>query len=534
MLKGFYIEEKSKKIDKYIIFTALLMLLIIPIISYKYESLSISPIVMDNYYATGMKMDVFNFYKSLILYIGSGVIFSLFVYKVLYLDYKFKENKINIAVGIFAVGIILAAIFSDYKGIALLGNFDRHEGALAWFSYLMVFFVIYNIDIKIKYLKLFYVALYPFLIINAVLGVLNLYGYNVLKYDFIQMILGRNIGGTLWTTLYNQNFSSGICGVIFSLGFMYLLLESNIKKNIFIIIGNLLSFTIVLTSLSTSGFLAIVLSVPLVLIVAFKFSEKKKIVIDIIITMSINSMIFSILNYKDPSVFKESLGIFVQINQISNLIIPSIIILFVSALFVFKFTNKKKVLNYTIIATIVCICGSYTIYSYTLNKEAKAAEKNPKVSIVRMQDTALFQKLEIMSNGRAIIWQETIKLINKKPLVGQGFDTLPYTLDNDKQEGIYEKITIDKPHNIFLTVLYGSGIIGLLGFVGILIYIIRKSTYNLIDNKEDKIVYICLIGVVAYLVQGMLNDTFVGTSIIFWIIAGIGVNKLTSKDIINK
>lgn len=532
MLQQYYQEEKIRKIDFCILSIILLMILIIPSIVLKKETLSVSPVVMDNFYSSGTKTDLFNFYKSIFLYIGTAIISSLFIYKVIYLKQELKYIKLNVYVTIFIVAIAISTLFSEYKNISLLGNFDRNEGALAWVCYMSIFFILYNIKIEKKYFKYFYFVLYPFLIINSFLGIMTIYGVNVLENNIIQTIIGGkgDIGGTLWTTLYNPNFSSGICGVIFSLGFMYLLLSNNYKEKVAILIGNTLSFIIVLTSLSVSGFISIVVTLPLTLIVAWRFSDKKNIFMYSIATLVINSIVFYILNQKNPKIFKESLGIFVQINQISSLIIPLCILLFIAIIFIIRKLDKKKILNYFISIILICMTGAYLIYSFVLDKESRAIEQNTNLNIVRMQDTDLYKKLDVISSYRVTIWQETIKLINNKPLLGHGFDTFPYTLNHDKQEGVYENKTIDKPHNILLTIGYGSGIFGFIGFVGIMLYLIMKSLYSLIESKENKIVYICLIGIIAYLVQGILNDTLIGTSIIFWIICGICANVLILND----
>lgn len=155
MLSKFYKEEKIERTDRYIMYVIIAMLLIIPIITYKYISKVNSPIPMDNPFGTGIKADVFNFYKVMILYLGTGMIFSLFVYKSTILKDAIKFEKINVLLVILSIGIIGSVLFSPYKNIALMGNFDRHEGAIAWFCYLTILFILYNTKIENKYFKTF-------------------------------------------------------------------------------------------------------------------------------------------------------------------------------------------------------------------------------------------------------------------------------------------------------------------------------------------------------------------------------------------
>lgn len=531
MLNKFYIEEKSERIDKYITLITLFMLLVIPILSYKYESISVSPVVMNNYYGTGMKSNIFNFYKSIALYIGSGSILSLFIYKVLYLEQNLKKSKVNIAVLIFIVAICLSAFFSEYKSIALMGNFDRNEGSIAWICYLTIFFVLYNINIEEKYFKYFYYTLIPFLIINVFLGISNLYGYNLLESSFIQTILGgnRTLGGILWTTLYHYNFMSGIAAVMFGVSLVYLFLEKNSKEKIILFLGTIMSFTLILTSNSIGGFLTVLLLVFIIPPIVYKFVDKKELIKWSGALFILCGFIYIILNSKNPMVYNETFRLFEKINNISKIIIPSLIVLYIGILFILSKVDKKKFFKNSLIIVLSLVTVSVSIYSYNIEKENKAIESSSnKSSIVRMNDNDIFKRINEMSTDRLNIWTKTIDLINDKPLLGHGFDTFPYIfISNDIDNGYstYGEI-IDKPHNWYLSISYGCGLIGLIGLLSIIIYILRGAIYNFIDGNEDKYIYIYSIGCIAYAIQGMFNDSLVGTSIIFWIFAGIYINRL--------
>lgn len=535
MLQKFYNEEKLERINKYTLYILLFMMLMIPIVTYKYITMSYSPKFMNNFYRTGEKTDVFNFFKTLILYVSTAGIFGMFMYRVIELKEEIKKSKLNIFLGIFAVGIVLSAFISDYKDIALFGNFDRHEGALAWFCYITIFFVLYNIEIEEKYYKLFYFMLIPFLVINSILGVLNLYGINILQSKVVQFIIGGHgtIQGQLWTTLYNPNFSGGIAGVIFSISFIYLLLEEDRSKKLTILLGTILSFIIVLTSKSVSGFITVVATLPLVLLIGWKFSKKKDAAIWSIVTMATNVAILIFMSKYDHIVYDETIGIFDKINGISPFIIPIILFAGIFIIILSKCINPKKVFMSIVIifSSALLILGIFYYRAVENIEKQLAMDKNA----ITFQDSDWFDKLDTMSNGRIPIWTEVLKVINDKPVLGHGFDTLPYVLDHNQYqakqvEKIGSIVTVDKPHNMILEIFYGSGLIGLVGFIGIIWYLIKKAFYNYADNVNDKFLYISIIGVISFLIQGMLNDTFVGTSIILWIFAGICANRLTVQS----
>ncbi|RDY23279.1 hypothetical protein CHF27_009040 [Romboutsia maritimum] len=534
MLNKYYAESKIELINKIIMFISLFMLGIIPIIMYKHISISYSPVFLNNSYATGEKLDIFNFYKTMTLYLGTGAIFTLFMYKVVALKEEIKVNKLNIIVLILAVGIMLSSLLSEYKDIALFGNFDRYEGSLAWFCYLTIFFALYNMDIEEKYYKFFYFILFPFLIINTILSVVKVFGFDVLQLKFVQAMIGANgaAGGEFFTTLYHFNFGSAAGAVIFSVSFMYLLLEEDKKRKILLLVGTVLSFTMTISLISSGGFITMLLITPIILVLGFRFTDDKKSVFKwTCIMIDINAVISIILMKINSKVYEESFAILVKMHKISPIIIPLVIFIFGSLLIFMKFINEKKFFNTVSIVTVVFLSISIFLYSHNLNKENKLIEENSQTSIVRMRDKEIFKKINEMSTDRLNIWTKTIDLINDKPIVGHGFDTFPYVfLSTDKDGGIstYGEV-IDKPHNWYISMAYGSGLIGLIGLIGVIFYLIRGFYYNCIDKENDKYLYVFAIGMIAYVIQGLFNDSFVGTSILFWTFSGLCANKIIRK-----
>lgn len=533
MLSKYYEQEKIEKINKIIIFVLLAMLCIVPIITFKYISNSYSPVFMNNLYTTGVKIDVFNFYKSIVLYLGTGIIFTLFMYKIVVLKDEIRESKLNILMLILALGIIISPLVSSYKDIALMGNFDRHEGAIAWFCYLIILFVLYNTKIDEKYFKTFYFALVPFLIINVVLSVSKTFGNDLINNSIVQTLIGGNgeLEGQFFTTLYHYNFASGVAAVIFSSSYMYMLLEKDVKKKSSILIVASLSFAMLLAMISNGGFITIVILIPIIITLACRLADKKSVITWSAILLVINAIIYFILNNQNANVYEESVALFAKLNSISVLIIPTIIALFVAILLIMKFVNKKKFFNISlsimVVGTLMCV----SLYALNLNNQNKVLEQNPNASIVRIQDTSIYNKLNEISTDRLNIWTKTLDLINDKPLFGYGFDTFPYVfISNDDNGGLstYGEI-IDKPHNWYLSVTYGSGLIGLIGLIGVIIYIMKGVFDNVVDKIDDKYIYVFGIGSIAYAVQGMFNDSLVGTSIIFWIFAGLSLNLLKNE-----
>lgn len=513
-------KEKIKQVDKCITIAATIMLCIIPLLMYRYDAVSYSPILVGNSYATGERTDVFNFYKTISIIVSSCVLLGLLIHKMVRYNYEIKKTKLNYVVLLFAIAIVLSPIVSKYTDIALYGNVDRYEGAAAWFSYLSIFFVLYNTKIEAKFYKYFYLALIPFIVINLLMSILHLMGVNLLDYEIINNLLGGELSGYLSTTLYHPNFGSAMSAVVFCVSFMYLLLEKNIKIKVLLLITTIASFAMLLAMISSGGFVTTLIVLPILIVMAIRLTNIKNVLVWSGVTLISNCIVYLSLSKLDERVYAESFALISKINGISKFIIPVAIIGFVGIVFILKFVNRKKVFDIVLGLTVVCTLVFGVAASNVIEKEMALVKENP-----------IYQKINEMSTDRINIWMKTIDLINDKPLLGHGFDTLPYVIyeeDEDKGVSTYGEF-IDKPHNWYLTVAYGSGLLGLTGLIAILAYIMRGLFYDLSDKIQNKYIYIFGIGVLAYAVQGLSNDSLGGTSIMFWIIAGLCASQLSKS-----
>ncbi|MGL5506779.1 MAG: O-antigen ligase family protein, partial [Paraclostridium sp.] len=254
---------------------------------------------------------------------------------------------------------------------------------------------------------------------------------------------------------------------------IYLMLEKNKKRKILILLCSMLSFIVVLVSLSLSGFLTLIVISPIAILISTKYEQRKNIIKWSAILIVSNALVFTILYSHNNRVYNETFGFFERIINI-----------------------KSESLN-------------------IWNKDD--------------EETTAFEKLDSLSTGRMHIWKQTLKLIKERPLFGYGFDTLPYTIDHDDIEN--GNIFIDKPHNWYLTVWYGCGVFGLIGLLGIIVWIVLETIKLYINGIDNKMLYVTAFGVVAYSFQGLFNDSFIGTSIFFWIYAGLCSNIIISYKI---
>lgn len=100
----------------------------------------------------------------------------------------------------------------------------------------------------------------------------------------------------------------------------------------------------------------------------------------------------------------------------------------------------------------------------------------------------------ITLNSRTIIWKYAINLIEKRPLLGYG-------VLSDEAIKNYALYGTDHCHNIFIEILFRTGIIGCVCYF----YYLFKPFKSMMIKKEDKEFQILLIVMIALLVIGFMD-----------------------------
>jgi hypothetical protein len=499
-------QEEIKKIDRFLMMGLLFIIIVVPLVVRLKMIDFTSPTLSEfEFLNSGKKADVFTYYKKVIL-VGMTVILSLcFLYKVYILNYKMKNTKLNIILSLLLVSIVTSTLLSSEKTIALFGMYNRSEGALTYICYIVLLFIAANITYSERAIKWFLYGLFPFTIINTVLGLLNFYGYNVLENNFVTKLVYSSLpkgvsiseGSRLLATINQWNYVSGISALLFTVFFTYLLLEKKLISRIIATVLLLMSFAMLLSSLSSSGFFTICITVPLVFILLILKKNLKAVLLGVCVLVLCITVYIPMVKH-DPKVWDETFGIVFSENI---------------------FLKKESAISYL-----------KNNISFTNLAYAEEEDKGFRLPI-------LPEPKYSWGTGRSYIWKNTLLLIEKKPLFGYGLDTFVFHFpqyDVNKLSGLASHdIITDKPHSIYIGIAYGLGITGLLLFFILIINFIFKTIKSQLLRDElfkNRFFISLTMGILAFLIQGLFNDSIIGTSIIFFVILGVLHSKVYSLD----
>lgn len=195
----------------------------------------------------------------------------------------------------------------------------------------------------------------------------------------------------------------------------------------------------------------------------------------------------------------------------------------------------KRFLTFIVVALLVSVANiglSYVTSIYITSGKATVLDLNKGQSYAET-DSSVIKKtgelhlIETTPSGRTYIWKNAIKMGSEKPIFGYGVRNVPdyYTKYFSKFE-IQNSLIGGNFHNIFVTIFVSSGILGLVSFLLLLGYIIKRFlTYLIVSKKNsEKLIMILFFGILfgqLFESQIMYSTNFI--NIIFWLIIGYGL-----------
>ena len=167
--------------------------------------------------------------------------------------------------------------------------------------------------------------------------------------------------------------------------------------------------------------------------------------------------------------------------------------------------------------------SSETATVFDLNKGQSYAETDSSVT----KKNGELHLIETTPSGRTYIWKNAIKMGSAKPIFGYGVRNVPdYYTEYFSKFVIQNSLIGGNFHNIFVTIFVSSGVLGLVSFLLILGYVIKRFlTYLIVSKKNtDKLIMILFFGILfgqLFESQIMYSTNFI--NIIFWLSIGYGL-----------
>lgn len=143
---------------------------------------------------------------------------------------------------------------------------------------------------------------------------------------------------------------------------------------------------------------------------------------------------------------------------------------------------------------------------------------NPIRQEVLMQDRSGQLRLDM--------WAETTQYLSEHPITGAGLASYhevirPYRIDKWIE-------VFHHPHNIFLTIWVNIGLIGLIGFVWIIVWFYRVALQQIIGNSKLKIENFSpylIATMTTFVVMGLVDSPYIKNDLamVFWMVIGLAI-----------
>ena len=501
--KNTYIDEEENKnsrqnIDKWIFRFFLILIGFLPLIVLGHIERVLSPFISTvSVLGSGEKGDLFTHFKYLLLVTITSIILGMFLIKIYFLEGKIRKTIINYILSLFLIAIVMSTILSPTITVALFGYYSRSDGALSWICYITLMFIAMNINYPKNVVSKIMYTLMPFVYINLFIVIMNFIGKDLVQNTIIQSILsstlpeGASLGenSILVGTLNQWNFMSGMFAMMTVL---YLAWAITAKKMYEVVIGAVtaaVSILVMFMSISTSGFLTVAACLPFLLIVAIRVNKKKFAALALGLFIIISAPLFNVIADKNPRVWEESFGFIIKNNP-------------------YEVEGVSKIFE---------------------TKRAFASSNSFELPILPVAALGA-------GTGRVYIWEKTFDLIKERPLFGYGLDTLLYNFPHyniDARTALWTENTIvDKPHNLYMGIFYGTGILGIISLLTLLLINIGITVRAIIMKNWD--VVILSLFSFAFFVQALFNDSLPSVTSIAFLIMGISYGLYKNSTSNNK
>lgn len=545
--------------------------------------------------STDQAIDFISYYKSVALLIGAAAMLLFFLYRKMMEEWKISGLKAWIPLLAYAFFAFLSACFSDYKGYAFGGMEATWESVWVLLAYAMTaFYACFMVDKKsilMKLLTLFKIGMS----LLCAYGMAELMFGNPIAWDITKYWLytpnqladyGGNVQMNLKSlvlTFYNSNYVASLLALTIPVSLMAIFLEEKRGNKIWFGILFFLQWVMLVACNARSGLVAIILSFP-VLAVLFRSRiwERKRWILAGFAVVLVGYLLMEI-----PSGFsysKRFAYLFTMEEKEADLkkietLEDSVEITFGDSTLSLTYQGCESEKPF------VAVCdGKEIVY---VEKDGIWETEDPRFTQIQLAVTGTaqvdyfdvgifglgwrfinikgdggyyyinparyFVKMETakkalprkywrFGSSRGYVWAKAIPLLKEYPVLGSGPDTFymvyPWNDYVDQASVMQKEVVFRRPHSMYLQMGIQTGGISLLAFLTFVGWYVADSVKLYGKKRKEKFSEIevfgigIFVGVLGYLITGLVNDSMVGIAQFFWCFIGLGfaVNRLCCKE----
>lgn len=504
-----------------------------------------------------------------------------------------RRSCIYIPMIVYAFTIVISYAFSDYKQFALWGTFDRFEGTIVHLCYLFMMFYAINCVDGEKELSFIADTLFVAVTVACLIGVTQLTGHDFFDSTLGKLLLlGSHAGefdlymgsGGVYQTVYNINYVAFyLCMVvpillnrIIDVTFDRENHPSRVSYRAWLIALFGLIIINIAGASSVGSIPGLVFAVIAVLTVRFTKAHRLRSILIIPAAYAVMAVLVS------TGVFGSRFSPFIKsatdrpsIDEISmhdNTVEISVngnrIIAEYGAdeggfsvrnelgqdyaLFTlpgkedrYEFDNDALMglvaftpfMQDDIVFAQFDIAGEHFTFAFTPQGPRYINASGKTEPIETAEHAGIFRNYSF-SNGRGYIWDTAIPLVPRYIFCGAGADTFMFIFpQNDYitrfENTLWTGALYDKPHNMYLQIALSFGLTGLFAFIGMMTGAIVLAIKRFKEGKITSLTASVLIGITAFLMSALVNDSSVSVMPMFYGLLGTAIaccNKQSSDS----
>lgn len=526
-------------------------------------------------------IDIFIYGKTIVFL--TLCIFMLGTILTIFFKKKIKPSKVFIPLYIYTVLIVISTILSEYKYFSLHGISEQYESAFVLIGYIIVAYYSYLVVNTVEDIKLIIKWLMIGITLLTIVGLSQLIKADFFKTSLGKLIISsQNLEfrfpvGRVYSTLYNPNYVGIYTSLLLPIVLICCLFGKTLKCKVLygLLVVSLIACLI--GSESKTAMIAIVISFLILGLFLRKYIIQYW-TITISIIAGLILMFFGINALTDNAVINNIKSTIAATNTneksltsiqtkddcvelIYNNELLKVQMEVIDNSYIFYFIDSDGQQLDSIVSvdgTSVMIDDSrfstFSVYPlqygdnivFSVNIDGKDwyftnltdngtyYYCNIYGKLMKLNQSSNFKQSWMLFSKRGFIWDYTIPIIKQHPLFGTGPDTFAIYFPNDQYLNLYQADfnnttteIITKPHNLYLQIASQTGIPSLIAFlVFYVVYFINsiqiywKCSFN---DYEVQIGVGILVGSFAYMISGLVNDSTITVSPIYWTLIGIGL-----------